>query len=160
MGAHSDKHLLYAPWTNRDSLLVTEAVFKKDLLDNYAEMARFGIPFQAAPFFLPPYEWYNQQITDWTNQLGLTMINYTPGTLSHADYTFPSLGKQYRTSQVILQSILDQEKKDPNGLNGYLLLLHLGTDPARKDKFYPYLGPLLNELKRRGYTFVALPDAL
>ncbi|MBC3538074.1 polysaccharide deacetylase family protein [Rufibacter sediminis] len=160
LGAHSDKHLLYADWGKRDSTLVTKAQFTQDLLANYAEMAKHGIKRKAAPYFLPPYEWYNPQIADWTSQLGLTLINHTPGTLSHADYTYPSLGKQYRSSEVILDSILSFEEKDPKGLNGFLLLLHLGTDPARTDKLYLHLDELVTQLKARGYQFVSLPEAL
>jgi peptidoglycan/xylan/chitin deacetylase (PgdA/CDA1 family) len=160
LGAHSDKHLLYADWQKRDSLLVTKGQFTVDLLSNYSEMERFGIKEAQAPYYLPPYEWYNQKIADWTQEMGLTLLNYTPGTLSHADYTFPSLGKQYRSSQVILNSILDREQKSPKGLNGYLLLLHLGTDPQRTDKFYLQLDSLLTELKKRGYSFVSLQKVL
>src|SRR5690606_7422389 len=35
LGSHSDKHLLYCDWTNRDSLLVTRAEFEKDLKNSY-----------------------------------------------------------------------------------------------------------------------------
>ncbi|WP_370589901.1 polysaccharide deacetylase family protein [Rufibacter sp. LB8] len=160
LGAHSDKHVLYADWVKRDSLLVTHTQFIKDLQDNYTEMARFGIKKEQAPFYLPPYEWYNQQISDWTKAQGLQLINYTPGTLSHADYTYPSLGKQYRTSEVIYHSILEYEHKDKNGLNGFLLLLHIGTEPARPDKFHHKLDQLMLELKAKGYQFVSLPNLL
>ncbi|MGV3541088.1 MAG: polysaccharide deacetylase family protein [Rufibacter sp.] len=160
LGAHSDKHLLYADWGKRDSLLVTKEQFLTDLQANYAQMQRFGLRPEDAPFFLPPYEWYNQKITDWTTEAGFTLINYTPGTLSHADYTYPSLGKQYRTSEVILNSIWNYEKKDPHELNGFLLLLHLGTDPQRTDKFYHHLDELLSQLKRKGYQLVPLAELL
>ncbi|RNI27993.1 polysaccharide deacetylase family protein [Rufibacter immobilis] len=160
LGAHSDKHLLYTDWGKRDSTLVTKERFTEDLLANYAEMEKHRIKRKAAPYFLPPYEWYNQEIADWTSELGFTLINHTPGTLSHADYTYPSLGKQYRSSEVISNSILTYEQKDPKGLNGFLLLLHLGTDPARTDKFYLHLDQLIFQLKARGYQFVSLPQAL
>ena len=42
MGAHSDKHLFYADWTNRDSLLVTKKEFTRDLKKNYNRMASYG----------------------------------------------------------------------------------------------------------------------
>lgn len=95
LGAHSDQHLLYAAWENRDSLLVDKPLFTQDLLANYKEMERFGIDKSAAPYFMPPYEWYNQQISDWTAELGLTLINFSPGTRSNADYTTPDMGKRY-----------------------------------------------------------------
>ena len=65
LGAHSDKHLLYADWTNRDSLLVTKEEFKDDILANYQRMASFGIEWSDARWFLPPYEWYNATIAQW-----------------------------------------------------------------------------------------------
>jgi peptidoglycan/xylan/chitin deacetylase (PgdA/CDA1 family) len=90
LGAHSDMHLLYCDWNKRDSLLVTHSQFSFDLADNYSEMARLGMDVKKAKYFLPPYEWYNDTIAAWTKQLGLQLISYTPGTLSHADYTcFP-----------------------------------------------------------------------
>src|SRR5262249_28821246 len=89
LGPHSDQHLLYCDWNKRDSLLVTADRFKTDLLNNYHAMASFGIRQADAGYFLPPYEWYNDSISAWTRQLGLQLINYTPGTLSHTDYTVP-----------------------------------------------------------------------
>ncbi len=105
MGAHSDKHLLYADWTNRDSLLVTERQFKNDLLKNYEHMQQFGIEKGDAVFFLPPYEWYNKSIASWTRDLGLVLVNFSPGTSSAADYTYPGT-KNYKTSEKIYNSIL------------------------------------------------------
>jgi peptidoglycan/xylan/chitin deacetylase (PgdA/CDA1 family) len=44
-------------------------------------MSRFGLQEKDAPYFLPPYEWYNDSIANWTNQFGFKLINYTPGHL-------------------------------------------------------------------------------
>ena len=40
------------------------------------------------------------------------------------------------------------------------MLIHLGTDDARTDKFYKRLPALIRELRRRGYAFVPLQDAI
>ena len=156
IGAHSDKHLLYADWNNRDSTLVTEKEFKSDLKNNYSEMKNFGIGKKDAQFFLPPYEWYNDLISSWTNDLGLTLINFTPGTYSNADYTTPDMGERYLSSEEIYNRILSYEEENPNGLNGFILLLHIGTDPKRTDKFYNKLDELIKELRQRGYEFKSL----
>lgn len=153
LGAHSDRHLLYATWEDRDSLLVDKYTFASDLKANYAEMKRFGIEYQDADLFMPPYEWYNQRITEWTEELGLTLINFSPGTRSNADYTWPSMNERYIDSQQIYQSILEYEAKSDHGLNGFFLLIHIGTDPRRTDKFYLYLDELILELQSRGYSF-------
>lgn len=160
LGAHSDKHLLYADWVRRDSLLVTQDEFKRDLLANYERMAAFGISRTDAPYFLPPYEWYNNVIATWTRELNLQLINFSPGTRSHADYTFPEMANRYVSSEEIYRSILAYEEKDPNGLNGFILLIHIGTDPRRTDKFYHKLGALLTDLKQKKYQFVAIQKLL
>ena len=38
-------------------------------------------------------------------------------------------------------------------MNGYILLIHPGTDPRRTDKFYLHLDSILNYLETRNYTF-------
>ena len=156
LGAHSDKHLLYCTWDKRDSLLVSRDSFLTDLRSNYQEMARFGIRQEDAWYFLPPYEWYNDSIGAWTKSLGLTLVNFTPGTYSNADWTHPELGSQYLNADTIYARILRYESRDPNGLNGFLFLTHIGTDPRRKDKFYYRLDDLITALERKGYRFTLL----
>lgn len=159
LGAHSDAHLLYNDWTNRDSLLVTHQQFKTDLQKNYDEMQKLGIRKRDAPYFLPPYEWYNDTIAAWTKEEGLQLINMTPGTLSHADYTTPD-AKAYRSSETIYNSIVEYEKKNKNGLNGFILLLHIGTNSKRTDKLYHRLPQLLSYLKQNGYEPVRIDELL
>lgn len=157
LGAHSDQHLLYCDWTKRDSLLVTKKQFSDDLLKNYAAMKKFGVQKKDARFFLPPYEWYNDTIAAWTKDLDLQLINFSPGTRSTADYTTPDL-KNYISSEEIYNSIINLDNK--SGLEGFILLLHVGTSPARTDKFYNKLPALLQELKLRGYEFVRVDQLL
>ncbi len=153
LGGHSDRHLLYASWEDRESTLVSEETFLADLQRNYEAMQNRGIARSEARFFLPPYEWYNRQIADWIGEEGLVLINYTPGTRSTADYTTPGMGTRYVGSDSIYRSILLAEERLSSGLNGFFLLLHIGTDPQRTDKFWFRLRDLVRELRRRGYTF-------
>lgn len=159
LGAHSDKHLLYADWTKRDSLLVTKKQFVTDLKKNYKRMKSFRITDTDAEYFLPPFEWYNDSVAKWTNELGLQLVNFTPGTRSTADYTYPGMSG-YRSSEEIYNSIVEYEMKDPHGLNGFILLTHVGTDERRRDKFYHRLAELIRELKNKGYSFVKIDQLL
>ncbi len=159
LGAHSNDHLLYCDWIKRDSLLVTHQEFLNDLDSNYKEMERFGISKEQAPYFLPSYEWHNNRIAEWTADYGLQLINMTHGTLSHADYTIPEMSN-YRSSEKIYRSILDFESKNTAGLNGFLLLMHIGTDAKRQDKFYNRLEELILELKSRKYDIIGLEEML
>ena len=160
LGSHSDKHLLYCDWENRDSLLVTHKQFTEDLQNAYHELNEWGIDKNEAHYFLPPYEWYNDSIAAWTKEMGLQLVNFSPGTRSNADYTYPEMGNKYVGSDFIMKSILEYEQVSTSGLNGFILLLHFGTDPRRTDKFYFKLPHLIRELKNRGYEFVRIDEML
>jgi len=156
LGAHSDRHLLYNAWENRDSTLVSADSFREDVLGNYREMARFGIRREDAPLFMPPYEWYNAEIAGWAGELGLQIVNFTPGTRTNADYTVP--GEGYVPGDEIWRSVLEREAE--GGLNGFILLLHIGTAPERTDKFYDQLGALIDLLRERRYVPMRIDDLL
>lgn len=160
LGSHSDRHLLYCDWEKRDSLLVTKDEFVKDLKDSFEEMKKFNIDPALSRYYLPPYEWYNDSIALWTNQMGLELINFSPGTRSNADYTYPEMREKYLDSRCILKSVLDYEKFSSSGLKGFILLVHIGTDPRRTDKFYSYLPELIDTMKNRGYVFVRVDELL
>ena len=114
-------------------------------------MERFGIDKGNAQHYMPPYEWYNRQISEWTREEELKLVNFTPGTGSNQDWTYPELGAVYVSADKLVHNILDYEKA--HGMNGFILLIHYGTDPRREDKLYNRLDILVTELEKRGYVF-------
>lgn len=147
IGAHSDKHLLYNNWENRDSLLVSSELIKNDIAENILELEHLGI---FPKYFLPPYEWYNKEVVKIAKELNQVTINFSPGTRSNADYTTPEM-ENYLSSEEILKSIFAYEEN--KGMNGFHLLIHPGTSPDREDKLYLHLEAIIQELKSRGYQF-------
>ena len=158
VGSHSYGHLLYSSWENPDSMLVSQAEFEADIQKSYQLMADFGIEQKDAPYFIPPYEYYNERVSAWARQLDLSIINFTPGTGTNADYTIPSMGKSYRSSKELYNRLMSFEKN--KGLNGHFLMIHFGTHPERTDKFYKLLPQIIRTLKHRGYRFVSVPDMM
>jgi peptidoglycan/xylan/chitin deacetylase (PgdA/CDA1 family) len=109
LGAHSDKHLLYASWDNPPRLLVTREQFDEDLTRNLVEIERFGIPRERARFYLPPYEHYTPEIAAWTAARGMVLHNFTPGTRSHLDYLEDGAGRRW-TARL---SLADAHRRQP-----------------------------------------------
>ena len=159
IGPHSDSHPLYCPWTGEKKTLVSKEFFHEDLEKSVAAIERFGVPRAQIKYWVPPYEWYNQQIVDWSQETGLTLINFTPGTRSTADYMEDD-AKNFVSSAKILESILKKEHDDANGLNGCLLLMHIGAGPKRTDKMYARLDEMLTILGKKGYQFVRVDELL
>ena len=89
--------------------------------------------------------------------MGVGLINFTPGSGSNRDYA-PEGDRVFVPSQRILDDLLAYEQKDPHGLNGFLLLLHLGS--GRRDPFHSQLGKLCDELAKRGYEFARVDELL
>jgi peptidoglycan/xylan/chitin deacetylase (PgdA/CDA1 family) len=159
LGPHSNEHLLYVDWSDRNKTLVTRTQFERDLNDNFAAMRAFGIDRKQVPFFLPPYEWYNREIVDWSTAMGYRIINFTPGTRSNADYMSVD-DKNYISSEAIMRSIREYENNDPAGLNGFLLLTHIGAGPNRPDKFFDKMDSLIEWLRSKKYEPVRIDELL
>jgi len=157
LGPHSDQHLLYNDWTRRDSVLVTRDSMRRDLLANYEAMETLGIR-QRRRYFIPPYEWWDDTVAAWCREMGVQVVNFTPGTGTNADYTFPEMGATYRSSDTLVQRLLRFEAR--SGLSGAIVLVHIGTDPRRNDKLYERLPLLIDTLRSRSYRFVRIDRLL
>jgi peptidoglycan/xylan/chitin deacetylase (PgdA/CDA1 family) len=152
VGPHSDKHLLYASWEKRDSLLVTKDIFQSDLKSNYRELEKHKVTVPDSRYFLAPYEWYNSAIASWTANMGVKLINFTPGTGTNADYTTPDM-QNYISSEKLIARLKNFESSEKDGLNGAFVLIHPGTHPDRTDKFYNRLDEIIKYFSAKGYSF-------
>jgi peptidoglycan/xylan/chitin deacetylase (PgdA/CDA1 family) len=158
VGPHSDSHPLYCSWEDREKTLVTQEFFSADLRKNIADLRSLGALRDDVPrLFIAPYEWYNRDQVRWSQAMGVTLINFTPGSGSNRDYA-PEGDPRFVPARTIYDDILTYEEKDPHGLNGFILLLHLGS--GRKDPFHPLLGQLCDELIGLGYEFVRVDELL
>ena len=159
VGPHSDAHLLYCPWEDRSKTLVSETAFKSDLRKNIDDLrALRALPDRPKViYFIPPFEWYNADQTRWAREMNVLLFNFTPGSGSNRDYA-PEGHKTFVPSAKLIDDILAYEQKDPHGLNGFLLLLHLGSQ--RADKVHPHIASLLDRLSLGGYSFARVDEML
>ncbi len=150
VGGHSDKHIQYAEWKNRSKSLVTPDSLLSDFRENMKELSRWNIEISKIKSYLPPFEWYNAESVKLIGTQGQSVVNYTPGIPTAADYTTPDM-PNYRTSQELIDRLFDFEAKE--GLNGAIILIHPGTVPERTDKLYLRLDEIIRKLQKKGYTF-------
>lgn len=159
VGGHSNNHILYAPWSGsaRDSLLVTPDSLIADLKANSLELQKFGISPQDSKWFLPPYEHYNKAAVNLIERSGYSVINYTSGTATPADYTTPSM-PNYKRSKELIDRLFEYESK--HNLNGAIILIHPGVDESRpnSERLYNKLKEIIVYLQDKGYTFNSLKD--
>jgi peptidoglycan/xylan/chitin deacetylase (PgdA/CDA1 family) len=153
VGGHSDKHLLYASWDDRQQSLVTPDSLVADFRQNMAELEKYGIDLSKVRYFLPPYEYYNRENVRLIESMGQTVVNYTPGLRTAADYTTPDM-PNYKSSQELIEQLFAYEEE--RGLNGCIILIHPGTQDTRTDKLYLRLDEIIRRLKTKGYVFERL----
>jgi len=147
LGPHSDQHLLYNDWTRRDSVLVTRDSMRRDLLANYEAMETLGIR-QRRRYFIPPYEWWDDTVAAWCREMGVQVVNFTPGTGTNADYTFPEMGATYRSSDTLVQLLLRFEARAAAAPAGTTRTWVVEVDGWCKD---------MDPLTRHGATIGPLP---
>jgi endoglucanase len=160
LSLHSNNHLLYCDWNNRDSLFVTRDSFITDVARNIRAIKDLGICIPMYKYFIPPYEWWNDSIAIWSKAAGWQLINFTPGIRTNADYTYPEMGASYKSSEELFQTLKQFEHSNTTGLNGSIILIHAGTDPRRKDKLYNRLDEMIDYLKAKGYRFKTVDELL
>jgi peptidoglycan/xylan/chitin deacetylase (PgdA/CDA1 family) len=161
LGPHSDQHLLYNDWKKRDSTLVKKDSLLQDLRNNLAAMLTAGLPDElAGGWYIPPYEWWNEEIAGWLNESGVRLFSCTPGLGTPADYTYPEMGASYKTNKQIRTTLEKTMQENPAGLNGAILLIHVGTDPRRKEKLYHELRDIIQMVKQDGYRFRRIDELL
>jgi peptidoglycan/xylan/chitin deacetylase (PgdA/CDA1 family) len=148
VGGHSDNHLLYAPWDNRQQSLVSADSLINDFRKNNIELEKLGINVSQLSYFLPPYEHYNKDHVRLIRSMGQMVINFTSGIRTAADYTTPDM-PNYKSSQELIEQLFDFEEK--NGLNGSIILIHPGTEDSRTDKLYLRMDEIIKRLKKKGY---------
>ncbi len=149
VGPHSDRHILLADWDRARTTLVDADSMMADLYANYGELARFGVMLEESRHVLPPFEWCNATHSAAMRSAGFIPVNLTPGIETYRDYTTPDMA-EYRSSDSMLRQLWEYEEE--HGLNGSLIIVHLGTQEARTDKLYSHLPEILDSLAARGYA--------
>ena len=159
VGPHSYGHPLYCDWGEKKTL-ITKEDFVADLEKSFELLDEgFGIKRDEYKYWIPPYEHYNSEVSEWAKEVGYPLMNITYGTLTHADYTEVD-AKNYRDSETIFKSVFDYEAKHEDGLNGWIMLVHAGAGDGRPDKFFNRLDELITKLKEKGYSFVRVDELI
>ena len=154
VGPHSDTHATFAD--EEGKTLVDFDFFKKDLGRNVARIKQWGYPEPKIKYWIPANEQYSNDISDWSKSIGLTLFNYTPGLKTNADYISEN-ERGFLSSEKIIKGAL--KVADTNGgLSGFIILIHVGVGPSRKDKLYSHLTEFIGALKKRNYQLVTVDE--
>lgn len=149
VGAHGNRHILLADWDEKRTTLARADSALRDMQDCMAELSKYGIDTTCTRFVVPSFEWYNAEHTNAFSHNDYITVTMSPGLLTYLDFTVPDM-TAYCTSDSIWENFIENLQND--NLIGKIILIHLGTQPERTDKFYLRLPAMIDSLHSRGYT--------
>lgn len=116
-----------------------------------------------APLWRAPYGEHNAELRRWAAVLGYTHVGWTvePGwTLDTMDWVDDPTHPMYRPASAIVRDILALAERSPHGINGGIVLMHLGSRRPAGDRMVDVLPELVRGLRQRGYTPVHVSTLL
>ena len=137
--------------------------FVEKELRGAAELFRAATGAEMAPLWRAPYGDINGAIRDWAFDSGYVHVGWTydakkKESLDTLDWVYDRRSRLYRTSSKIKERILNFGKGSA-GLNGGIILMHLGT-LRKDDRASDILGEMLDALAEKGYRFVKVSEQL
>ena len=121
---------------------------------------------QCSPIWRAPFGEKNRALCVWARRCGYLHVGWRQGKtwklgLDSNDWVPDEETPGFHTPEEVLEKILDLARSEPNGINGGIVLMHLGT--VRKDsraQVHRILGILIDNLKQLGYGFVTVSEML
>ncbi len=153
---HMLKHDQLVDTKTRKSLISKKELFRQLL--KVEELYQEATGTEMKRFWRAPYGEINRELIRWAATLGYRHVGWTRSgrmSLDTLDWVADKKSSLYRSSDEILKRIWDFEKKDSHGLNGGVVLMHLGS---HRNSDFPHekLPELLSTLKAKKYRTVPL----
>jgi peptidoglycan/xylan/chitin deacetylase (PgdA/CDA1 family) len=159
-----------------DSILTPENIIEEM---EYMEQKFFDVTGkELGKFYRLPYGSINRTTLNYLASLGYTehvMWSYNQkGGLDLPDYVYkpfiykidPKTNRYalvknplYKSSEEVMDYLEQWEQSDENGMNGAILLMHLGSQ-RKQDKLITILPSFIQKMKKKGYRFVTLSECL
>ena len=167
VGNHTYSHMNLTTYT-QDSTHntlpeVTFEKFQKELIDTNS-LFREVTGSSMIPFWRAPFGEQNEELRLGAAYAGYRHVSWTfdPVELksmdSH-DWVTDKESHLYKTAEEIKDYLLDFGENDPNGANGAVILMHLGTD--RKEEFlYEVLPSIIDGFREKGYRLSTISELI
>lgn len=155
----SHPHLTSYSFNGRQSTLagVTEE-FLKTQLQRAADLYHLITGKTMSPYWRAPFGEFNGQILGWASSAGYRHVYWTPH-MDTLDWVSSPSDPLFKTPQQILTNLLKRASSDPQGADGGIVLMHLGTERESGMRADSILQGLIEGWKDRGYSFGTVQDA-
>lgn len=121
-----------------------------------------GTHFQ--PIWRGPYGEFNKEICHWGERAGYIHVGWRQGRswldgLDSNDWIPDSTVAGYRTPEEFLDKITQISSLPPPGMNGGIILMHLGTERIRPEtQTHLLLGTVIDTLRAKGFSIIPVTE--
>lgn len=117
-----------------------------------------------APFWRAPYGEHNREIRGWAEEVGYRHISWTTGNsweecMDTLDWVADPESHLYHSSEEIVEKTLGFGKGNPEGKNGTIVLMHLGSE-RKGDYPHTKLPLIVDSLRAEGYELVTISQLI
>ena len=119
------------------------------MMKSYETLRKAGIEYKDAPVYIPPYEYYNKEISAWAKNMGIQVINYDPWYHEQCRLHHSGHGTEVPEQQIHLRQDYGggKERRSERTLDADTLR---NGRPAATDKFYNgYLDKMIKTLNEK-----------
>jgi peptidoglycan/xylan/chitin deacetylase (PgdA/CDA1 family) len=162
----SHPHLTTFAENNRHETLPNlTQMFVHDQLNRTAELFEQVTGQKMSPFWRAPFGEHNAEIRQWAAELGYRHIGWTKGrswrqSMDTLDWIADTSSAAYHTSEEIFANLMNMSETEAYGMNGGIILMHLGSHRQDGDHFYNMLPRLISGLREKNYTLVKVSELL
>ena len=110
------------------------------------------------PYWRAPYGEYNPEILTWAAEAGYLHIRWT-NDFDTYDWVVDESSRFYRTPDQIYEHFISFDDEHPQGLNGVIVLMHLGSH-RNGNHVFEALPKLIETIRARGYQMGSITDLL
>ena len=119
-----------------------------------------------SPLWRSPYGEHNKVLCIWAQQAGYLHVGWREGqtwkqSLDSNDWVPDEETAGFHSPEEVYRKIMTLAEASPNGINGGIILMHLGNIRTKKDmQVYTCLGKLIDSLQNMGYRFVVVSEMM
>jgi peptidoglycan/xylan/chitin deacetylase (PgdA/CDA1 family) len=166
VGNHTWSHPHLTSFANNkrnETLPNVNREFLQDQLNRTAKLFEQVTGAKMAPFWRAPYGEHNAEIRQWAAELGYRHVGWTKGrswqeSMDTMDWVADTTSGAYHTAEEILAHLMKMTENEVNGINGGIILTHLGSERQDGDHFYTVLPRLIAGLREKNYTLVKVSE--
>ncbi len=161
VGNHTFSHphlTTYSFNARQNTLAGVTQDFLKGQLQRAADLFKIITGRSMSPYWRAPFGEFNGQILGWAKAAGYRHVYWTPH-MDTLDWVASPSDPLFRTPAQILQGLLGRDKADPHGLDGGIVLMHLGSERESGMEADRILPGLIEGLRQKGYTFGTVNEA-